>query len=470
MKLRVRCLESKETFKIETPSPFSLQDLKSAISGKVSSLPETLHLSLNRKDKIDDSSPQASLQSLGINSGDLIFYTINPNDFSSETLVHTPTTRGSPQIQQGEAMDICENFNEKPFDMEDVDVDESVLMGNSSSVPCFLRKVLKEDISNAESGRKLLIMAVHAVLLESGFVCFDSASAKKIDGVHLPEGWASMSTAVRVHYTLPDLLVSGCDVLETVILKFQTLGKFVNVYGSLTTKGSGVYGLSLDESRFVPSINFVWTIYNSQSGVIDKDGSSKSSHEKEVFEFWKLVKDGLALPLLIDLCDETGLDPPPCFMRLPTELKIRVLELLPGVDVAKFGCVCSEMKYLSSNNNLWKQNFEEEFGLCDMEGIQGGGNWKERFSICWERRRKRRGIKTIREQRIVPERPRPFGFPYFPVRRDPVPFGVPRIVGGDYDMLPGFGAPVPFGSARDFPRFPARRNFSPHCNFRGFNA
>ncbi|KAL4310969.1 hypothetical protein GQ457_01G000130 [Hibiscus cannabinus] len=57
-----------------------------------------------------------------------------------------------------------------------------------------------------------------------------------------------------------------------------------------------------------------------------------------------------------DLCYKTGLPLPACLIRL------KILELLPGVDIARMECVCSEMRYLASNNDLWKQKFAQEFG------------------------------------------------------------------------------------------------------------
>ncbi|KAF8377676.1 hypothetical protein HHK36_031060 [Tetracentron sinense] len=482
MKLRIRSLESKETLRIQTPSPSSLQDLKDAISEKISSLPETLHLSLNRKDELDCSSPEESLQSLGITSGDLIFYTLSPNGFSGETLIHTPvivqassldlqektensqvhmfdfnskeTLTLAPNPQQEETLGFSDSVDETPNDLENMNFDdESVVVGKSCSVPCFLSKVFTEDMGNADGDRKLLIIAVHAVMLESGFVCFDPSTEKKIDGFHLPQGWASTGFTVGLGYTLPSLVGSGHGAVESVALKFQVLGKFVTVYGSVTSEVSGSYRVCLDETCFLQSINFVWRNFDSIDAMNEKDGSSKSFHERKVFEFWKIVKDGLALPLLIDLCEKTGLAPPPCLMRLPTELKIRVLELLPGVDMAKVGCVCSELRYLSSNDDLWKQKFAEEFGLSDAKKIQGGSHWKERFTASWENRKKRKRMGFMRERINFQGRIPSVGIPFFPI-------GNPGIVGGDYDRLPGLHVPAPFGPGLGFPRFPVRRNWA----------
>ncbi|XP_043711447.1 F-box protein SKIP22-like [Telopea speciosissima] len=506
MKLRVRALESKETLKIETPSPCSLQDLKNAVAEKISSLPETLHLSLNRKDEIPESSPEESLQSLGITSGDLIFYTLNPNGFSGGTSTVTQQTQAGEDRQfqasdklsdpesetrkqpndsdpltrslssegtssavslnppQEEPIGISENADENMNEMEEMDVDvideaTPEILTNSSSVPCFMKKVFKEEAGNAGSNSKLLIIAVHAVLLESGFVCFDSATNQKIAGFSLPQGWASRACTVSVKYTVPDLFGSGGEVVEAVVLKFQNLGKLVHVYGSLGKKGSDIYALSLDESLFMPSINFVWTNCDSLAAVTDKDEYDvKSTHEKKVFEFWKMVKDRLTLPLLVDLCEKTGLVSPPCFMLLPTELKIQILDFLPGADTAKIGCVCSELRYLSSNDDLWKHKFAKEFGFSAAEGI--GGSWKKKFASLSEKKKMRkRRMGTMRPTRLGPY---PFGDPYFLIR-DPAILGP---FGGRSDVLPG-GVDFPYGLAA--PRLIGRRHVGTRCNLGGFN-
>ncbi|XP_059446339.1 F-box protein SKIP22-like [Corylus avellana] len=86
---------------------------------------------------------------------------------------------------------------------------------------------------------------------------------------------------------------------------------------------------------------------------------------------------------LVGLCEKTGLGPPPCFMRLPAELQRKILESLHGVDLAKVGCVCSELRDLSSDNELWKQKFIEEFGggaAAASEIVE----WKAKFASFWK--------------------------------------------------------------------------------------
>lgn len=99
-----------------------------------------------------------------------------------------------------------------------------------------------------------------------------------------------------------------------------------------------------------------------------------------------MIKDGLVTPLLIDLCYETDLKPPPCLMCLPLELKRKIVECLHGMFVSRLACVSSEFRDLASDNDLWKQKCLEEY-----EDLVTGRNynvvdWKEKFAIHWMRR------------------------------------------------------------------------------------
>ncbi|KAF2294309.1 hypothetical protein GH714_009136 [Hevea brasiliensis] len=270
--------------------------------------------------------------------------------------------------QMGETLETEELSSEEGMDIDtgSLDVDFKRI-----SEPCFLKRVLREELS-------------------------------------------SMSFTTSVSYTLPELLLDD-TVTESVILRVR---------------------------------------------MNENDGSSRYYPENEVFELWKIVKDQLALPLLIDLCEKTGLGLPPCLVRLPADLKLRILESLPGVDIARMACVSKEMRYMSSNNDLWKKKFTEEFGTG--AGSQGKTNWKARFASSWELKKKRK------RQHLFRRIPLPF---YIVSEPGPDPFHGPLpMVGGDYDRLPGLGVPFPCGQpGRAFPRFRTRRNFSPNCNLGGFN-
>ncbi|XP_059446341.1 F-box protein SKIP22-like [Corylus avellana] len=225
--------------------------------------------------------------------------------------------------------------------------DGSVSMVKKFSERRFLRRVLGEEMGDYGGDHKLLVMAVNAVLWESGFVGFDSVTGMRVDPFHIADEWPSNAFLESLWYTLPDLLRHGyCNsgnMVESVVLKFQSLGNLVIIYGYLAKAGSMLYEVYLNENRFVPAISLAYS---------DEENAYP---ESEIIEFWKMVKDGLVLPLLIDLCEKANLPPPLCFMRLTGELKLKILKSLHCVDLARVGCVCSELRRLCSDNELWKR-------------------------------------------------------------------------------------------------------------------
>lgn len=499
MKLRLRCLESKETHRIEVPNTCNLQQLKEIIilqlfpsssSSSISAVQHNLIFSLNRKEKL---SGEESLQFLGVTSGDLIYYSRNPNAFSSQNpnlshveldnsqgistkrdevvnLVNTQKVksvnldelsvpsagirdmmdaqmegssklrnpsdnsgnlgnsqmiesskvdeligssapfRESSGVNEEKSIDLVEETDEMEVD------DEAEVEGNYRlSVPSFLKKVFVKEVGDASIGgedHNLLVIAVHAVLLESGFVAYNPVSGTKGDGFHLTEAWPSKAFGTTLHYTLPD--ISASEVVDTVVLKFRALGKFVNVYGLLPKKGFGVHRVCLDEPRFLPALSSIWKKSDYTGSQNEIDGTRKLYPNQEIFEFWKMVKDRLSYPLLIDLCEQVGIVPPSCFMLLPTELKLKILESLPAIAVARVECLNSELRFLASNNDLWRLKYKEEFGYAPQS--QREVQWKAKFCLDWEISKKRK--RTCMQLRCR-EPPHPF----FSSRRDPNFFG-----------------------------------------------
>ncbi|KAM1106522.1 hypothetical protein ACFX2I_003422 [Malus domestica] len=209
------------------------------------------------------------------------------------------------------------------------------------SVPFFLKRVLREELGEDRSNHKLLEISVHAVLLDSGFVRLDLVQGMR---------------ANQVSYTVPQILQhqgNNGNRVEAVVLEFRKWRQFMNVYGSFASGGSTCYRLRMDNKRFAPVIESVWENRNMN----ERD---ELVLEKEVLEFWRIVKDGIAMPLLIDLCTKVGLSAPSSLMCLP----MKILESLRGVAIAKVGRVCKELRNLASNDELWKKKYAEEFGDC----------------------------------------------------------------------------------------------------------
>ncbi|CAK9182109.1 unnamed protein product [Ilex paraguariensis] len=104
--------------------------------------------------------------------------------------------------------------------------------------------VVEELGDDSGCDHKLLVIVVHAILLESSFVGFDPVSNIEVHGFQFPNEWPS--SAFRM-----SLSVNGSvNEIDTVVLKFQSLGKFFNFYGSLAN-GSETHWVRLDEHRLV---------------------------------------------------------------------------------------------------------------------------------------------------------------------------------------------------------------------------
>lgn len=187
---------------------------------------------------------------------------------------------------------------------------------------------------------KLFVIAVCAVLLESGFVEIDpKLKIFKCDNFNAQ--W-------NYYYSLPNI-ISGSKI-EYVKILFQNLGKYRKVYGSLNN-GTGIHSVLFAKDK-LPILNVVWAKIGQ---VVEEKAVS-------------------------DLCEKTGLELPPCFIKLPTELKLKILESVFGVDIANVSCVCSELRQLASNDDLWKQKCIEEFRYV----WRYEKTFKDRFVRGWE--------------------------------------------------------------------------------------
>lgn len=289
-------------------------------------------------------------------------------------------------------------------------------VGRRLPIPDLLQRVLYAERGKVRQACSYLILAVHAVMLETGFVRVEPGLAAA-EGHELPPGWSSAGL-VNLVYSLPDLLTSrdsesGRIQGEEALLRCQVVGNAVVVYGAVT--GGTVHRLSLSVKKFMLEDAVLRTASDeanrqkdlgvedmnqditerSRSVVADFNdnpmalGFGNENHVfRDIFELWKDVKDSLSLPLLTVICEKAGLPPPPSLLRLPTELKIKVLDSLPAVALASLACVSSELRFLAASEDLWKQQYRQEFG-AGGDRAPGGRGWKNAFVRDWENRRRR---------------------------------------------------------------------------------
>ncbi|KAK6945957.1 F-box domain [Dillenia turbinata] len=259
---------------------------------------------------------------------------------------------------------------------EMLDLDDKSVIGDGEfqNFPLLLTRLFRKETYDLGIHHKLFVLSVHAVMLDSGFVGFNLSSGKKIDGFQLPEGLDLCSSTICLWYTFPKILAtSKSNAIEPIALKLHSFGKHVNIFGSLVQNRTLLYWVCMDNERFIPHLYRLWM---KRHKMADKVRAS-NIRSRKAFEIWKMLKDGLALPLLTELCEKTGLVPPTNFMCLPIELKLLILQLLPAADLAKIGIVCHELRRLSLDDELWKQKFTKEFG--EAATAAGGSNWKQRF-------------------------------------------------------------------------------------------
>ncbi|KAJ1298135.1 hypothetical protein BS78_01G430300 [Paspalum vaginatum] len=465
MKLRLRSMDARggaaavETHRLDLPPTATLSDVKTLLAAKLSAAQpvpaESVRLSLNRSEELVSPDPASTLPSLGLASGDLVFFTLSPlTAFAppAQTLPRNPSP-GPGSVSTAEAVDRGEGPQQRGTGGSSSQVQASVL---SPSVPvasdppdvvmeealdatkCWSSFVLRdlkrgmENVGGAEgtaAGR--LVAALHAALLDVGFIASNSMGPH----LSLPQDWPSGALKpLTIKYTIPELsqMLNVGEEGEVVVLNFSLMANFVMVYGYVPWAPSEVCRLCLELPRLEPLL------------YLDSDQLSRVQ-EKGVLDLWRVLKDEMCLPLMISLCQLNGLCLPPCLMALPADLKTKVLEFLPGVDLAMVQCTCREMMNLAGDDSLWKKFLSKvkTYG----EGSRGGMSAKAMYREAWQANKRRQ------------KRPNPtfwnYGWGNNPYSR---PLRQPMI-GGDLDRLPFIGNHGSVGRTLGN----QRRNISPNC-------
>ncbi|KAL9685030.1 hypothetical protein QQ045_022476 [Rhodiola kirilowii] len=226
-------------------------------------------------------------------------------------------------------------------------------------IPFHLKRTFEAESWNVgHNDYKLLILAVHSVFLESGFVCFDEELKLLVGGFSLPVGWAANLHSISLTYTLPNL-----ESFETVTLLFLTDEDEFIVSGSLDNAHSRIHHFSFLISKFVPAMDLV--VENSIELGIGKEMELIESHPaQEVREFLMSVKRNLAWFLKIDICYAGGMIPPACLSALPHELEIKIAKMLPVRDLASLSCCCKEFKEVLADELRRKKCIDDNWKMA----------------------------------------------------------------------------------------------------------
>ncbi|XP_024515920.1 F-box protein SKIP22-like [Selaginella moellendorffii] len=480
MRLRVRAAGGGATHRIQVPAPARIYDLRHALSQTIGVPADSIRLSLNKRDEIEGDA-SAPLEAYGIRPGDLLYYFDRDLGFSGsrtgeavsreverrelcasaadkrareqkaalaeessatrsrvEAVDRNAGQPSPPQVEEQRRMeeeavnrDVEQEQGSEERSMEGEE--EEVRNKYCHLIPNLLSRLLSVEGKNVGNSRDLLILAVHAVMLETGFVIL---------------GRPTIAGASSIKYTLPELGQLKNDEAR-VLLRCQSVGEFMVVYGSVQGS-SQIFRLSLSISKFLGEVLVEGESKGGGGGSQEQQYQASFSLYKDAFALWKEIKDNLTLRLLMLLCEIAGLPLPACFQILPTELKMKILEFLPALDVARISMVSSELRFLAANNDLWRMKFAgESFKL--KQGEAPPASWKVAFVREWYARKRRERIQVLsRRDVIVPRRN----------LRPHHPWG---IIGGDYDaypeipFLPARGGINPFGGLR------FRRPLNPGC-------
>ncbi|XP_047089899.1 F-box protein SKIP22-like [Lolium rigidum] len=484
MKLRLRSMDAPggggvaETHRVQLPDTATLSAVRDFLAAKLSAAQpvpaDSIRLSLNRSHELISPDPAAALAALGLASGDLLYFTLsaqlsqppppqplpgNPNpdhpvstrgqvaagsrsageaagSSSVPQALHVEPVRSSPPptLQVEPSLPVAS-------DPPDVEMAEAVAATKSSSsfvIGALKRELEANDTSGAEgTAIHRLVVALHAALIDAGFLAANPLGSR----LELPKDWAwGASAMLTVKYTLPELVATLPEAEEgkIVVLNCSLMSNFVIIYACVPGAQSEVRRLCLELPKLAPLLYL--------------DGNGMGAVEvKEILELWRVLKDELCLPLMISLCQLNGLYLPPCLMALPDELKAKVLELVPGVGLARVECTCKELRDLAGDDNLWKRRCELELNTSS-EASRWSKSWKQRFGEAWTRK----VGNTKRQHKRTSPRFWDYGWGSSP----PSPVSFP-VIGGDSDRLPFLNHNVLRGFGNQ------RRNISPNCNLGG---
>lgn len=185
-------------------------------------------------------------------------------NYSGEGLIKQ-SYKGKDKVEY--AMDASGSGSEEATEME-IEESESCTPGSPnprssshSSLPDILHRVLLVEYEKVKERQAVLVLAIHAVMLETGFVLNQPMGAVgSSDGCGLPPGWSGKGSLVNLSYTLPEIIRASTSsggvqsnshsIVGDALLRCQVVGNALVVYGCVTgANGSEIYRLGLPVSR-----------------------------------------------------------------------------------------------------------------------------------------------------------------------------------------------------------------------------
>lgn len=464
LRLRLRVADSSQRYKVGVPAACTLQQLQSAVRVELPTLDADFGISLNKKTMLQD--PGAMLTALGICSGDLLW--VHPPagtavlmdcDRQSVTpaaaapavpareLLAAAVPTSQPPARQA-AADAAEARRRAAMQaaskrQKAEDVHETPAMADAAGLPVRVpaNRLL---VPMTGDGILQLAAAVHAVALDCGL---DGVHELQAEGEELPVCSQPSAGSFSLRYRLAGIAADAAGAVATV--QCSRMGDHVLAAGRAASADGAAAGS-------VHHTTVRWQPANQPDAAHPPDAPTTAAAGRpdaaqripldrllqDAAGFVTLLKDGMVLPLVADLCRAAGVSPPSGLLSLPPELRRSVMDLLGAKDLARLACVCAELRDVASVNDLWRPLFEVEFGQASLaEATAGACGWKSLFRTRWLHR------EEYRSARHRPMRLPFMGVPPHPLHRGGTrPPGTPFIIGGDADRLP---LPFqPFGGRR----------------------
>lgn len=204
---------------------------------------------------ISSTEDQSSPSDIPDESPSLASHNSNPASTSYGKEPISPSAKGKLKVDcsmdasGSEAMEI---------EGEESEVPESPSPEKSfSSIPDILQRVLLVEFPKVKEKQAILVLAVHAVMLETGFVLQQPLGVVgSSQGCGLPAGWSGKGGLVSLTYTLPEIIRAATSGQQSsvgnAILRCQIVGNALVVYGAVIGGGgSEVYRVSLPVLRYL---------------------------------------------------------------------------------------------------------------------------------------------------------------------------------------------------------------------------
>lgn len=256
-----------------------------------------------------------------------------------------------------------------------------------------------------------LMVAVHLLMLETGFLTQDS----EVRSGEMPSGWRASVGVYRLHYVHP--LCENSLAMVVAVPMGSVL--VINATLKMNEAVDKVRKLSLKPSTYVTE---GWPGERAADVYTDLGKLSRTFKDQLVYPLIAAAREAMALPPVFGLC------------VLPPELLLRVLRLLDVTTLVTLSAVNRHFYSATADSTLWRHLFYRDFRGCQDSGRSRDTNWKNLYKKRFKKQNEVSFFRcTPQPRHLLPMYPVPPN-PFNPV---PFPLYPPGIIGGEYDERPG---------------------------------